>query len=122
MFPPIHTILSQDSEVSALAVGGIWRHGDAPKGVTAPYVTWFLVVGVPENNLSDGPGIDGDVIQLDCWSENNGTGDEGVETLAVAVRDAIENHAHIEAYTDDGRDPETKRFRISMQAKFWVSR
>lgn len=122
MLPNVHAVLASDSEVIGIATGGVWRHGSAPKGVSAPYVTWNLDVGLPENNLSDGPGIDGNLVEIDCWSENDGTGDAGVESLAAAVRDAVETVAHIESFSYDGRDPDTKRYRISMLARFWTSR
>jgi len=122
MFPLVYALLSQDSDVASLVGTRIYRHGSAPERVEAPYITWFVVSGVPENNLSDSPPIDDYLVQVDCWSDNDGTGDTGIETLALAVRTVLETDTHVESITADGRDPDTKRFRASLQVRFWTYR
>lgn len=125
MFPTIFTWLATDSTVTALIGSGptrCYRHGFAPQGVNAPYVTWFVVSGSPENNLSDTPPTDRYTIQLDCWSNNSGTGAAEVEQLATAVRDALEQHGHLTGIPVNTKDPETNRYRIGLQFDFWLNR
>ena len=121
MFPAVFPILSQDSDVSSLLGPTplrVYRHGEAPQNVRAPYVTWFIVSGIPENELSDLPLVDAYSVQVDCWSNS----DAEVELLAEAVRNAIEQHHHMTAIGPNGRDPTTMRFRIGMTFSFWTDR
>lgn len=121
MLPAVFAILANDSEVTGFigsAPARVYRHGEAPQGVTAPYVTWFLVFGRPENCLDETPRIDAHSVQVDCWSDS----DAEVEQLATAVRDAIEPFHHMIAVGPNGRDPETMRYRIGMTFTFWTDR
>lgn len=119
MLPPVHAALMASTAVTNL-IGSTparaFRHGEAPQNVVAPYVTWS-VFGVAENGLS---GACADVwrVQIDCWSN----GDAQVETLAAAVRAAIEPKAHLQSYDNDERDTETRRYRISMSFDWITSR
>lgn len=122
MLPEVYPILRDDPGVAALIAGRVYRHGSAPVKVEAPYVTWFVVTGLPENSISEIPRADRYEIQVDCWSVNTGSGSRGIETLAEAVRDALEPYAHMTAISLDERDTETQRYRISMQFTFWEIR
>lgn len=121
MLPLIYQKL-QDSDVAALVDTRIYRHGEAPEAVVAPYVTWFVVSSAPANCLEGTPPIDEYAVQVDCWSANDGAGDTGVETLAQAVRDALEATMHMNAIVANGKDPETKRYRIGMTFTAWHHR
>lgn len=96
----------------------IYRHGQAPEDVIRPYITWFVVTGNPQNNLSDAPCADIDTVQIDCWSE----GDTQVETLALAVRAALDAAGHLNTTIIDGYETDTKLYRIGLQASFIKSR
>jgi hypothetical protein len=117
MLPAIRTLLAADPAVTALVGTNpvrVYRHGSAPQGVVRPYVTWSVAGGAPENGF-DGASCDDFRVQVDCWSDT----DAGVESLATAVRDAIEPAAHLVAYVADERDATTQRFRISF-AFDWI--
>jgi hypothetical protein len=122
MLPSVFTLLTADPAVTALVGTRIYRHGSAPQKVEAPYVTWFLVSGIPENELSSLPRVDRMEVQIDCWSNNTGTGDAQVEELAAAVRDALEPVAHMTGIIANEQDFETRRYRLGMQFTFWVRR
>jgi hypothetical protein len=94
----------------------IYRHGSAPQNVVRPYVTWS--VGGGAENAFDGAAADVFRVQVDSWSDT----DAGVEALALAVRDAMEPHAHLIAYVADERDFETQRYRISFAFDWIASR
>lgn len=122
MLPLVFPLLRDASAVAAIVGARIYRHGTAPQNVVAPYVTWFIVAGTPENALDEVPRVDRNTVQIDCWSDNTGTGSAGIEALARAVRDAIEPHQHMTGVVADGRDFETQRYRIGMQFDFWTHR
>lgn len=122
MLPPVFATLKASPTVQSLIGTRVYRHGSAPQGVVAPYVTWSFVTGDPENELSSLPRIDRFQVQIDCWSNNTGTGDAQVEELAEAVRDAVEPYAHLVRYVVNEQDYETRRFRIGMEFTWYVRR
>ena len=93
----------------------IYRHGRAPQDTSQPYITWFLVAGTPENNLSDPSPVGRKSVQIDCWHQT----DKGIEELADAVRDALEPVAHITQEGDDEQERDTKLFRFRFETDFW---
>lgn len=119
MLPPVFAVLAAAAPVTAL-IGSpprAYRHGAAPQGVVAPYVTWSAPAGAAENSF-DGACADVMRVQVDCWSKT----DAQIETLASAVRAAIEPHAHLIAYVADERDFDTQKFRISMHFDWILKR
>ncbi len=115
MLPDVFSLLNV-SAVRAL-VGTpprIYRHGQAPQDVVAPYITWFSVFGRPEITLSETPAVDNYTIQVDCWSNNTGTGATQVNALAKVVRDTIETRFHVTGQPVDEQDFQTQRYRIGM--------
>lgn len=123
MLPLVYSALVSSSAVGDIVDDRIYRHGEAPEGVSAPYVTWFVSTATPENLLDQAPVVDDYNVQVDCWSENDGGGDAGVETLAEAVRDALESAGYWWiSLAVNGRDQETKRYRIGMIFSLWKTR
>lgn len=124
MLPLIFPLLKNDPAVTAL-IGAdpvrAYRHGEAPQGVVAPYVTWSVPGGGPENGF-DGPLADFSRVQVDCWADGDGNGGTVVEIVANAVRTALERGGVCVAFVADGRDPVTKRFRMSYQFDFITPR
>lgn len=118
MLPPIFATLYGNSAVEAIVDDRIYPHADAPQGVDRPYITWQQISLVPANNLSSTPGIDRCAVQIDCWHPTS----DGLRSLAVAVRDAIEPHCHITGAPVDLRDPETRLYRYAWQADWWLNR
>ena len=114
MLPNVYDTLHDDATVAGLVSTRIYRHGSAPQTVTAPYITWSVAGGAPENGFA-GACANFFRIQVDCWSST----DAGIDTLASAVRAAMEPRAHCVAYVADDRDFETQKYRISM-AFDWI--
>ena len=77
-----------------------------------------LVAGTPENVLNAAPCSDRDTIQIDCWSES----DEGIETLAYAVRAALDSNLISNRMVINNRESDTKLYRIAIEADFIASR
>jgi len=118
MLPNISEILENNVAVNALISGRVYRHGDAPQNVTKPYVTWFVVSGDPENNLSSVPDTDKISLQVDNWAST----DAGILVLAKAVRDALEPYAHMVGMPINERDDKTKLYRIALEFDWFLSR
>jgi hypothetical protein len=104
----------------------IYRHGSAPQGAAVPYITWFEVAGQPYDQISGAPDSDFDTVQIDCWAGNGdpttNDGDVQVETLALAVRNALDAAGFSNRMVVNQRDPDTKRFHIGIEADFITSR
>lgn len=126
MLPPVWNVLRASPGVVDLVGLRIWRGGTAPQDEARkavdqglPYITWFVVTTAPENTLSERPKGDTHVIQIDCWAGGR-DGEEQVETLAKAVRDAIEPHAYQTGAPVDGREPATRLWRMALQFD-WIT-
>jgi len=121
MLPNIYQILRTSNAVKAIVGASpsrIYRHESAPQDTTKPYITWFIITGVPQNTLSETPNIDAISIQVDCWHQT----DAGVELMAIAVRDAMETVSHMTSIVVNEREPETKLYRIGLQFDVWLDR
>jgi len=122
MLPLVFPLLAAAPAVLALLGGSasalrVYRHGSAEQGVQRPYVTWSVPGGAPSNGF-DGACADFFRVQVDCWSDD----DAEIETLARAVRAALEPVAHCVGYLADERDFATQRFRISFAFDFITPR
>lgn len=125
MLPEVFPILSADLEVTSIigvSPTRFYPHGRAPQNVQAPYATWFIVSGIPENTIDEVPRVDRFSVQIDCWSDNTGDGAQEVKELATAIRDALEPHAHMTAIAVDGVDPDTQRNRLGLVFTVWQDR
>lgn len=120
MLPPIFAWLSAAAPVTAIlgTPPKVSRHGDAPQDEGAPYVTWSVIGDLPENNLSDLPPLDRVTIQADCYHLT----DSGIEALAIAVRDALEQHGHMTGMPVNQRETGTRLYRIALQFDFFLAR
>jgi phage anti-repressor protein len=114
MLAPVYTTLRQNATVLSTVGTRIYRHGSAPQDVTKPYITWFVVMGMPEVQLSGAPTNDFDNIQIDCWSET----DSQVETLAYAVRKALDDAKIVNRIVQNNREDDTRLYRIGIEADF----
>lgn len=121
MLPPVYNLLRASAPLVALVGDRIYRHGSAPQGVKHPYLTWFQVNGTPENTLSERPGMDRSTVQIDAWC-GGATGDKQCETVAEAVRDALEDYAHMTSVPIDQREQATGLWRIAEEFDFFVGR
>lgn len=125
MLPEIFPLIAGSAAVTSIIGTNPTRfypHGQASQNTPAPYASWFVVSGVPENCMDEVPRVDRFSIQIDCWSDNTGDGADQANDLATAIRDTLEPYAHMTAIVVDGVDPDTKRNRIALQFTFWTDR
>lgn len=117
MFPPVFKTLHTPS-VAALVADRIGRHGEVAQTETRDYIVWQIVSDSPHDNLSDPPPSDFTSVQIDCYSMT----DAGVESLARAARAALDAARVVNRVILNNRDPETRLYRVGMQADFITQR
>lgn len=121
MKPAIYEIVSADTGVEAL----LGEHpnmrfvpfGRGPQSPAYPYAVWQVISATPENYQDKTPDVDRIAVQVDCYSPDPNV----VDQVAIAIRDAIEPHAHMTRFAD-GREPQTENYRVSMDFEFWTDR
>lgn len=121
MYPPIFELAVKSAAVKA-ALGTnptrLFLFGLAPEGVGLPYAVWQVVGGSPENYLTNRPNTDNFLIQIDVY----GPDVDDVRAAAKALRDALEDHAHVTSWRGESRDSETRLYRSSFDMSFFTNR
>lgn len=118
MLSNVYEILRTNATIVTKVAKRIYRHGSAPQDVVKPYVTWFMLTGLPYDVLNAAPCADRDTVQIDCWSED----DKEVETIAYAARTALDSAGISNRIIQNLRETDTKLYRISIEADFISSR
>lgn len=121
MKPPIFATCAAYAPLVAEITDGdgllkLYPFGEAPQGVTLPYVVYQTVGGSPFNTLTCPPDKDQTFIQVDVYANTVGKAQE----VARLVRDAVEGVAHVTALNGDFIDPETNNRRYSFDVA-WIS-
>lgn len=113
MFPKVYRTIRTPS-VSAIVDDRIGRHGEVAQTENQPYIVWQIVTGSAFDNLSAAPGGDFTTVQIDCYHAT----DAGVEQLAKAVRAALDGVLIVNRVVVNNRDPDTKLYRVGLEADF----
>lgn len=114
MLPKVYELLYAQPAISGAVGNRIYRHGYALDSPQRPYITWFLVAGNPEDQLSGVPCTDFDLVQIDAWSDK----DSQVEQIAYAVREALDAAGHANRLIMNTFDKDTKLYRIGIEVNF----
>ncbi|KRD71448.1 DUF3168 domain-containing protein [Lysobacter sp. Root96] len=117
MLPPVYQTI-QSPELSAIVGDKIGRHGSIEQGTQAPYVTWSLVSGQPYDQLSGTPPSDFMPTQIDSWSMD----DAQVEVMASTIRTSLDAARICNRIVINQREPDTKLYRIGIEADFITHR
>lgn len=118
MFPPVYRTLTANLQLVAMVGNRIGRHGVIQQTETRPYITWQIVLGLPYDNLSSAPCGDFTTVQIDCYHPT----DAGIQQLGVAVRAALDAEGIHNRVTVNNRDPDTKLYRVGIDADFIANR
>lgn len=121
MYPPIFKLCADNEKVTALLGTNptrLYLFDHAPQDVARPYVVWKTIGGEPENYISNRPDVDFFDIQVNVYARS------ASEAIAVAkaIRDAVEDTAHITRWGGDGKDPNTKDFIFTFDIDFITER
>lgn len=118
MFPPVYATLRANATVLSTVADRISRHGDIEQDATRPYITWFIVSDQPHDEISGPPCSDFITTQIDCWHQT----DAGIASLAEAVRDALDAAGVHNRVRINGREPDTRLYRVGIEADFITQR
>ena len=122
MTPPIFETCSADTSVQALlgdsSMVRLFPFGEAPQGVQLPYATWAVGSGAPENYLGQAPDCDQVTAHLDVFARTA----DSARAVRDALAAAIEGVAHVVSWDGEGRDAESRAYRISFTVDWIVSR
>lgn len=113
MFPKVARTIRTPA-VSAIVDDRIGRHGEVSQNEPRPYIVWQIVTGSAFDNLSTAPSGDFTTVQIDCYHKADG----GVEQLAEAVRAALDAALIVNRVVVNNRDPDTKLYRVGLEADF----
>ena len=121
MTPPIFPIVAASAAAQA-ALGTapvrFFSFGAAPQSVALPYAVWQVVDGAPENYLGNLPDADVCTVQVDVYAAEP----DSASAATLALRDAIEPHAHITLWLGSKRDDATGRWRSTFRLDGIVQR
>lgn len=118
MFPNVYATLRANATVVSIVGTNIGRHGSMPQDTAPPYITWFTVGDQPHDTLSEAPQSDFTSTQIDCWSAD----DAEVAALARAVRAELDANGIHNRVVVDLREPDTKLYRVGIEADFITQR
>lgn len=121
MFPPVYQTISASTAVKFYLGDSPVRFypaGEAPSKTVAPYATWQVITGVPENYLGQIPDIDQYSIQIDVWAETL----TECRDIGENIRDVIEPVCHITSWRGESRQPGTRLYRLSFDSDWVVDR
>jgi len=121
MDTPFFTVCKADPTVQALLGGAlprIYPFGSAPQSVVKPYVVYQWIDGNPFNTLNCRPEADRAVLQVDVY----GTTAVSSNTVAEAIRYAVELDCHITSYRGTDRETDTLLYRTGFDLNWLVER
>lgn len=121
MAPPLFSVCSASNAVKSLlgfSPVRLWPFGEAIQGAAKPYAVWQVIGGAPENYINQVPDADRYALQVDVYAETAAS----AQSVAEALRDAIEPHAHITAWRGTSREPDTRLYRFSFDIGWIVQR
>lgn len=121
MYPPIYTTCNNAPGVQSVLGGSpvrLYPFGEAPTKVEKPYAVYTVLTGVPENSLSCVPGIDRWTLTVDVY----GVTESSAWLVAEEIRDAVEPVAYVTSWGPQGRDPDTRLFRVNMVLDWYANR
>lgn len=117
---PIFSVCSANSAFKAVFGTNpvrLYPAGQAPQGVALPYATWQVISGEPLNYLADVATDDDYRLQVTVYGANYDAAFNGANTLVHA----IEEHAYVLSYNDDGVDTQTQHSFFSLDVGWIVT-
>jgi hypothetical protein len=121
MTPAIFAIVFASTECKALLGSAPMRFygfDEAVQGVAKPYAVWQMPTSVPANYLGQLPDADDARVQVDVYADTQ----DDAEGTALAIRDAIEPHAHMLNASKRPRDATTRNYGFMLEFEFFTGR
>lgn len=117
MISPVYTLLNV-SAVNAFVGGRIYGFGQAPQGVTYPYITHEIISGGSLNYTGNAPATDKLRVEINVWTRAQ----QDAIDVGNAVRTALDPHGHQLLQIGPSTDADTQSFRLQLDYSFFVSR
>lgn len=121
MNPDLFPILNASAPVKALLGPTplrVFPYGRAPTNVAKPYAVYAVYNANPENYLGQRPDIDNKGTQIEIFADTY----QSLESCFLAVRDALEEEAHMTNYSTPDLDANTNLYGVRMEFDFWDER
>jgi hypothetical protein len=122
MTPAVFAIVAASAPCRA-ALGSppnmrFYPFGEAPQDKPPVYAVWQMPFSTPANYLGQLPDLDDSRVQIDVYGATQATTD----AAAVAIRNAIEPHAHMVNAIQRPRDPTTRNYGYMLDFEFFTDR
>ena len=121
MNPDLFPILNADTATKAVLGSNplrVFPWGRAPQNVVKPYAVYAVYNANPENYLDQSPDIDNKGTQINIYADNA----VSLQSAFVAVRNALEPHAHMTSFATPDLDADTDLYSCRMEFDFWDGR
>lgn len=121
MNPDLFPILKANASVTALLGSEplrVFPHGRAPTNTVKPYAVYAVYNANPENYLGQRPDIDNKGTQIEIFADTS----QSLESCFLAIRDALEDFAHMTNYNTPDLDANTNLYGVRMEFDFWEAR
>lgn len=122
MTPPVFDIVAASSDCRAVLGSPpnmrFYPFGEAPQGKPTVYAVWQMPFSTPENYLGQVPDADDARVQVDVY----GATQEDAEAAAIAIRNAIQQHAHMVNAAQRPRDAVTRNYGYMLDFEFITNR
>lgn len=118
MNPDIFPILKADSAVTALLGANplrVYPWASAPEKPQAPYATYGVFNGNPENYQAQAPDITRMGTQIDIWAKS----EKSAHEIFDAINAALNNVGHLINYQTVTSDNVTGLYNARMEFDFW---
>ena len=118
MTPAVFAIVAASSACRAVLGSPpnmrFYPFGEAPQDKPPVYAVWQMPFSTPENYLDQVPDTDNSRVQVDVY----GATQESTDAAALAIRNAIEPHAHMVNSAQRPRDPTTRNYGYMLDFQF----
>lgn len=124
MIPPIFEVCSESQDVQ-IVLGGmlgnklprLYPFGEAPQNTPKPYAVYQIISGAPDNTLTV-PESDHLSVQVDVFGRSQA---EAMNAFTV-LRDAVQHKGYVTGYNINGREDDTKLWRLSFDVDWIIDR
>lgn len=120
MIPPVFTILSADTTVTALLGTTPLRvfPDQAPQNTIKPYAVYTMFSGTPQNTFDEAAEVDILSTQIDIWADTSGS----CQAVAEVVRTSLEPYAYLTSFASSAPDDQTPEYRVRLDFDFFKDR
>lgn len=118
MTPAVFAIVAASSACRAVLGSPpnmrFYPFGEAPQDKPPVYAVWQMPFSTPENYLGQVPDVDDSRVQIDVY----GATQASTDAAALAIRNAVQEHANMVNSVQRPRDPATRNYGYMLDFEF----